>query len=318
MNLVQAINLALAQEMEKDERVVLLGEDIGVNGGVFRVTEGLLKKFPSRVFDTPLSEAAIIGTSIGLAVYGLRPVCEIQFSGFLPAGFDQMISHAARVRNRSRGRYTCPLVIRAPYSGGIHAPEHHSESMEACYIHVPGIKVVIPSTPSDAKGLLVSAIRDPDPVLFMEPKRIYRAIKEEVPEKEYSIPLGKAKVVREGNDITLIAWGSMTVPAIQAANKSSYSCEVIDLRTVSPLDIDTVIKSVKKTGRAIIVHEAPRTLGLGAEVSALLSEKALLHLKAPLERVTGWDTPFPLYKLEDFYLPNERRVSQAIERMMEF
>lgn len=318
MNIVQAINVALRQEMEKDPDVILLGEDIGVNGGVFRVTEGLLKKFPDRVFDTPLSEAAIVGTSIGLAVYGLKPVCEIQFSGFLPGGFDQLISHASRVRTRTRGRFTCPMVVRVPYSGGIHAPEHHSESMESCYIHIPGIKVVIPSTPSDAKGLLISAIRDPDPVLFMEPKRIYRAVKEEVAEKEFTIPLGEAKLAREGSDLTLISWGAMMIPTLQAADKSSFDCEVIDLRTVSPLDVKTILTSAKKTGRVIIVHEAPRTLGLGAEVSALLSEKAILHLKAPLERVTGFDVPYPLFKLEKFYLPSVGRVEQAIEKLMQF
>lgn len=316
--MVQAINQALAQEMKKDDSVVLLGEDIGVDGGVFRVTDGLIKKFPGRVFDTPLAESAIVGTSVGLAVYGLRPVCEIQFSGFLPSTFDQLISHASRIRNRSRGKYTCPLVVRAPCSGGIRAPEHHSESTETCYIHIPGLKVVIPSTPKDAKGLLVSAIRDPDPVIFLEPIRLYRAIKEDVPEKEYTIPLGKAKVVKEGADVTLISWGAMMVPTLQAAAKSTADCEVIDLRTVSPLDIETIVTSVEKTGRAVIVHEAPRTLGLGAEVSALLSEKALLHLKAPLERVTGFDIPYPLYKLENYYLPSLERIVQAIEKVMQF
>ena len=318
MNLVQAINLALKQEMQRDSQIVLFGEDVGMNGGVFRVTEGLQKAYPKRVFDTPLSENGIIGTAVGLAAYGMRPVVEIQFSGFLPAGFDQLISHASRIRNRSRGRFTCPLVVRVPYSGGIRAPEHHSESMESCYIHIPGLKVVIPSTPSDAKGLLVSAIRDPDPVMFFEPKRIYRAIKEEVAEEEFTIPLGKARIAREGTDCTLISWGAMMIPTMQAANKTSFDCEVIDLRTLSPLDIDTVLTSVKKTGRAVIVHEAPKTLGLGAELSAILSEKAILHLKAPLERVTGWDVPFPLAKLEKFYLPSAERVEKAIEKLMQF
>jgi len=318
MNIVQAINLALKQEMERDEKVLLLGEDVGIDGGVFRVTDGLLKKFPSRVFDTPLSEAGIMGASIGLAVYGLKPVCEIQFSGFLPGAFDQLISHASRIRNRSRGRFSCPLVVRTPYSGGVHAPEHHSESMESCYIHIPGIKVVIPSTPTDARGLLVSAIRDPDPVLFFEPKRLYRAVKEDVEEEEHIVPLGQARVVKEGDDITLISWGSMMVPALQAAEKSKFSCDVLDLRTLSPLDFKSVLNSVKKTGRAIVVHEAPKTLGLGAEISALLSEKAILHLKAPVERVTGWDTPFPLSKLESHYLPSAERVEKAIEKLMKF
>lgn len=318
MNLVQAINLALNQEMEKDDRVLVFGEDVGVNGGVFRVTEGLLKKFPNRVFDTPLAETCIVGAGIGLAAYGLRPVAEIQFSGFLPGAWDQLISHAARIRNRSRGRFTCPLVVRAPYSGGIHAPEHHSESMEAVYAHTPGLKVVIPSTPSDAKGLLISAIRDPDPVLFMEPKKIYRAIKDDVPEEEYAIPLGEAKVVREGDDVTVISWGAMLVPALQAANKTSFSCEVLDLRTISPWDARTVLKSVEKTGRAVIVHEAPRTLGMGAEIAATLAERGLLHLKAPIARVTGFDTPMPLSKLENLYLPDAARVTQAIDTVMGF
>lgn len=318
LNLVQAINQALAQEMARDKDVIVFGEDVGMNGGVFRVTEGLQKKFPKRVFDSPLAEGAIVGTAVGLAVYGMKPVCEIQFSGFLPGGFDQLISHASRVRTRTRGRYTCPLVVRTPYSGGIHAPEHHSESMESCYIHVPGLKVVIPSTPSDAKGLLISAIRDPDPVLFLEPKRIYRAVKEDVATEEFTIPLGEAKVAREGTDVTLISWGAMMVPTLQAAEKSCYSCEVIDLRTVSPLDVKAILASVEKTGRAVIVHEAPKTLGLGAEVSALLSEKAILHLKAPLERVTGWDVPYPLFKLEEYYLPSVARIEKAIVRLMGF
>ena len=317
INMVQAINLALKDSMRDDPDVLILGEDVGVDGGVFRVTDGLLKQFPERVFDTPLAEIGIVGTAIGLAVYGLKPVAEIQFSGFLPGAFDQLISHASRIRNRSRGRFTCPLVIRVPYSGGIHAPEHHSESMETCYIHIPGIKVVIPSTPTDAYGLLISAIKDPDPVLFLEPKRIYRAIKEELVKKE-PIPLGQARIAREGSDITLISWGAMMVPTLQAAGKTSYDCEVIDLRTVSPMDIDAILKSVRKTGRAIIVHEGPRTLGLGAEISALLQEKALLNLKAPLERVTGWDVPFPLSKLENYYLPSHERVEQAIDKLMTF
>ena len=318
MNIVQAINLALRQEMEDDPSVILLGEDIGVDGGVFRVTEGLLKQFPGRVFDTPLSESGVMGASIGLAVYGLRPVCEIQFSGFLPGAFDQLISHASRIRTRSRGRFTCPLVVRTPYSGGIHAPEHHSESMEAVYIHIPGLKVVVPSNPADAHGLLLSSIRDPDPVLFLEPKRLYRAIKENVSEKSEPVQLGKAKIVKEGTDLTLISWGAMMVPTMQAAERSSHDCEVLDLRTVSPLDFKAILKSVEKTGRAVIVHEAPKTLGLGAEVSALLSEKAIMHLKAPLERVAGWDVPFPLSKLEKYYLPSVGRIEKAIGKLMKF
>lgn len=318
MNIVQAINSAIKQEMKRDKNVILLGEDVGVNGGVFRVTDGIYKAFPDRVFDTPLAESAIVGTSIGLAAYGLRPIAEIQFSGFLPGGFEQLISHAARIRNRSRGRFTCPLVVRVPYSGGIRAPEHHSESMESCYIHIPGLKVVIPSTPSDAKGLLASAIRDPDPVVFLEPKRIYRAVKEEVAEGEFTIPLGEARVRKKGSDLTLISWGAMMIPTLQAAEKSSIDCEVIDLRTVSPIDLETIEKSVVKTGRAVIVHEAPKTLGLGAELSALLSEREILHLKAPLQRVTGWDIPFPLYKMEKSYLPSVERIEKAIQKVMNF
>lgn len=321
LNIVEAINLALHQEMAKDKRVVVLGEDVGLEGGVFRVTTGLQKKFgKERVMDTPLAESAIVGTSFGMAVYGLRPVCEIQFDGFIYPAFDQIISHVARIRNRSRGRFTCPLVIRAPICGGIRALEHHSESMEALYAHIPGVKVVIPATPYDAKGLLISAIRDPDPVLFFEPKRLYRAIKEDVPEKEYTIPIGKAKIVQEGNDITLIAWGAMVRECQRAATQmqNKVSCEIIDLRTMSPLDTETVMTSVKKTGRCIIVHEAPRSGGLGGEIMARINEKAILNLKAPIERVTGFDTTMPYYQNENNYLPNPQRITQAIDKVMMF
>ncbi len=322
MNMVQAVNSALVCEMQKDESVILLGEDIGVDGGVFRVTEGLLQRFGSeRVVDTPLAEVGIVGCSIGMAVAGLRPVCEIQFSGFLPAAFEQLLSHAGRIRNRSRGRYSVPMVVRAPYSGGIHAPEHHSESMETVYTAIPGIKVVIPSTPYDAKGLLIASIRDPDPVVFLEPKRVYRLLKEEVPEEAYALDLGKANVVSEGKDITLIAWGAMMRYVREAAGileKNSVSAEIIDIRTCSPLDTDTIINSVKKTGRCLIVHEGPRTCGLGAEISAEICEKALLSLEAPVLRVTGFDTPFPLYRLEDYYLPSTQRILHAAKKIMEF
>lgn len=322
LTIVQAVNLALEQEMKKDGRVMILGEDIGVNGGVFRCTEGLLGKFgPERVIDTPLAESAIVGVSIGLAVYGLRPVAEVQFSGFLYSGFDQLISHASRIRTRSRGRFTCPLVVRVPYSGGIHAPEHHSESMEAIYVHTPGLKVVIPSSPYDTKGLLISAIRDPDPVIFMEPKKIYRAIKQDVPEEEYTVPLGRAKVLKEGKDVTIVSYGAMMVPAVKAAEKASQEgidCEVIDLRTLYPLDTKTIINSVEKTGRAVVVHEAPRTCGMGAEVSSQIMEHAILHLEAPVERVAGFDTVMPLYKLENYYLPDENRVFKAIRKVRNF
>ncbi|HEY8449440.1 MAG TPA: alpha-ketoacid dehydrogenase subunit beta [Bacillota bacterium] len=323
MTLVQAVNDALRTEMALDDRVVLLGEDIGVNGGVFRATEGLLELFgEDRVIDTPLAESAIIGTAFGMAVYGLRPVPEIQFCGFLAPAFDQIISHVARIRNRSRGRYSAPMVIRAPYAGGIRAPEHHSESPEAFYAHIPGLKVVIPATPYDAKGLLISAIRDPDPVLFLEPKSIYRAFREEVPEGAYTVPLGKARIAREGSDVTVIAWGAMVRVALEAAERlheeRGWSCEVIDLRTISPVDRTTVIESVKKTGRAVILHEAPRQCGFGAELVALINEHALLYLEAPVERVTGFDTTMPLYALENYYLPDAFRLIRGIERVMTF
>ncbi len=320
MNMVQAINLALHQEMSKDKRVIVLGEDVGVDGGVFRVTEGLLKKFgEERVMDTPLAEAGIVGTSVGMAVSGLRPVAEIQFSGFIYPAFQQIVSHASRIRNRSRGRYTCPIVIRAPYSGGIKALEHHSESMEAIYAHIPGLKVVIPSTPKEAKGLLISAIRDPDPILFLEPKRVYRAIKEDVPEEEYTIPIGKANIVKQGKDITIISWGACMRETREAIEKiSNVDCELIDLRSVSPIDTETIINSVKKTGRCLIVHEAPRRCGVGAELIARINEKAMLYLQAPVERVTGFDTIMPLAKLEKDYLPSVERIVKGIEKVMTF
>lgn len=322
LTMVEAINLGLRQEMERDPRVVVLGEDVGKNGGVFRVTQGLYEKFgDGRAVDTPLSESAIVGVSIGMAAYGFRPVAEIQFEGFIYAAMEQLISHASRIRTRSRGRYQCPLVVRVPYGGGIRAPEHHSESNEALLAHTPGLKVVVPSTPYEAKGLLVSAIRDPDPVIFMEPKRVYRAVKEEVPEEEYTIPLGQARVATEGKDITLIAWGAMLQPTLKAAalmGERGIHCEVIDLRTLSPLDTHTIIESVKKTKRAVIVHEAPRSCGLGAELIARINERALLYLEAPVERVTGYDTVMPLPKLEQYYLPNVERVAEAIGRVMSF
>ena len=319
LNIVEAINLALNQEMTKDKDVVILGEDVGVDGGVFRVTDGLFKKFPNRVFDTPLAESGIIGAAIGMAVYGLKPVAEVQFSGFMYPGFDQLISHASRIRTRSRGRYSCPIVVRTPCGGGIRALEHHSESTETIFIHTPGLKVVEPSNPYDAKGLLISSIRDPDPVIFFEPMRVYRAIKQEVPEEEYNIELGKANIVKEGNDLTIITWGAMVrdVLKINEEIKNKYDIEIIDLRTLSPFDIDAIITSVKKTGRALVVHEAPKTLGLGAEIVAQINEKALLSLEAPVFRVTGFDTIFPLAKLENYYLPTNR-IKRGIEKVMNF
>ena len=316
LNIIQAVNLALQQEMKKDKSVLVLGEDVGVDGGVFRATDGLFEKYKGRVFDTPLSEAGIIGTSIGLAAQGFKPVAEVQFSGFMYPGFDQIISHAARMRTRSRGRFSCPMVIRSPYSGGIRALEHHSESFEALYAHIPGVKVVIPSGPYNTKGLLIAAIRDPDPVIFLEPKRVYRAIKEEVPEKQYEIPLGQCNVVEEGNDVTVISWGAMLRTTKQALANSKVDAELIDVQTIYPLDTKTIIDSVKKTGRVVIVHEAPRTGGLGAEIIAEIMDKAIFNLQVPVQRVTGYDTVFPLFKLEKQYLPDEGKVEVALQKVM--
>ena len=322
LNMVEAINLALREEMERDNRVVIFGEDVGKEGGVFRVTDGLQKRFgPDRVIDTPLAELGIVGTALGMAVYGLRPIAEIQFEGFLYPCLDQINNHIGRMRNRSRGRFTCPLVIRFPYGGGIHAPEHHSDSPEAILAHTPGIKVVIPSTPYEAKGLLLSAIRDPDPVFFMEPKRIYRAIREEVPEGDYAIPLGKARLVQEGKDVTLIAWGAMVREVISATEnlrEDKIDADVIDLRTISPMDVDAIVTSIRKTGRGVIIHEAPKTCGVGAEIIALINEKALLSLQAPVERVTGFDIPVPLMKSEHYNLPNPKRIVAAVKKVMSF
>lgn len=322
LNMVEAINLALREEMERDEAVLLLGEDVGREGGVFRVTEGLQQLFgEQRCLDTPLAESGIVGCAFGMALLGLRPVAELQFMGFLYPAFDQIVNHVGRIRNRSRGEYSAPLVIRMPYGGGIHAPEHHSESTEAILVHTPGIKVAVPSTPADAHGLLKSAVRDPDPVLFLEPKRIYRALKEEVPGGENLVPLGKARTVREGRDVTLVAWGAMVREAQGAAEQlagEGVEAEIIDLRTLSPLDDAAVVASVEKTGRCVVVHEAPRTCGLGAEISALVMERALLSLHAPLERVTGFDTVMPLPQGEHYYLPDARRIVRAVQRVMAF
>lgn len=322
LTMVEAINLALKQEMEKDPRVLILGEDVGRNGGVFRVTQGLMNAFgATRVIDTPLSESAIAGVAIGMAVYGLRPIAEIQFEGFVYAAMEQIANHAARIRTRSRGRYQCPLVVRLPYGGGIRAPEHHSDSNEAYFVHTPGIKVVVPATPYEAKGLLLSAIRDPDPVIFMEPKKVYRSLREEVPQEEYLIPLGEARIVVPGTDVTLIAWGAMLQPTLQAAalmDENGIKAEVIDLRTLSPMDSATIVESVKKTHRAVVVHEAPAACGVGAEIVARINEQALVYLEAPVQRVTGFDTVMPLPKLEKYYLPNAERVMQAAHRATQF
>jgi pyruvate dehydrogenase E1 component beta subunit len=316
LTLVQAINLALTQEMEEDDRVILLGEDVGRNGGVFRVTDGLHKRFGAeRVVDTPLAESGIIGTAIGLAMAGMRPVPEIQFEGFLGPAYDQLCTHAARMRTRTRAAFTVPMTVRVPVGGGIHAPELHSDSPEAIYTHTPGLKVVMPSSPYDAKGLLISAIRDPDPVVFFEPKRIYRAFREEVPEDEYTVPIGKARVVSDGDDITMITWGASVVQCMNAIENTETSIELIDLRTIAPIDMETITESVQKTGRVIIVHEAPKTCGLGAELAARIMEQCFLYLEAPVQRVTGYDVIMPYYKLELDYLPESERIGRAIEEI---
>ncbi|WP_437782894.1 alpha-ketoacid dehydrogenase subunit beta [Sorangium sp. So ce1097] len=315
MNMVQAINDALRHEMRRDARVVVLGEDVGKVGGVFRVTQGLFDEFgDDRVIDTPLSEGGIVGAAIGMALYGLVPIPEIQFADFIYPAYDQIVSELAKYRYRSGGEYPSKLVIRTPVGGGIRGGHYHSQSPEAQFIHVAGLKVVCPSNPADAKGLLLSSIRDPDPVLFFEPKRIYRAAKGDVPEGDYTVPLGQAKVVRPGWHVTLVVWGAMLYEALDAANQAAaqgVECEVIDLRTLWPLDIDTVVESVKRTGRFIVVHEAPKTCGFGAELVSLVNEKAFLHLEAPPLRVTGFDTPFP-YTLENEYLPLSHRILPAI------
>jgi len=322
ITMAQALNQALSQEMEKDSRVVILGEDVGLDGGVFRVTEGLVQKFGAeRVMDTPLAESAIVGVSIGLATSGLRPVAEIQFMGFIYPAFNQIICHLARLRNRTRGRFSVPVVIRTPYGAGMRTLEHHSESTEALFCQIPGLTVVVPSTPYEAKGLLVSAIRSEDPVLFLEPTKLYRSEKQEVPEELYEVPLCKSRLVREGKDLTIIAWGAMIPVATKAAEmaeQKGVSAEIIDLRTLAPLDKSAVIDSVKKTGRAIVVHEAPKTLGLGAEISALINENALLSLEAPVLRVTGRDITIPLSKSEAYYYVSPERVLRGITQVMEF
>ncbi len=321
MNVIQAVNDALRLEMRRDPSVVVLGEDVGKFGGVFRATQGLQEEFGTdRVIDTPLAESGVIGTALGMALYGLRPVPEIQFADFIFPAMDQIVNEVAKYRYRSGGQYACPMVIRSPYGGGIKGGHYHSQSPEAHFIHTAGLKVVVPSNPRDAKGLLASAIRDPDPVLFLEPKRVYRAAKGEVPEGEYTVPLGQAQVTREGTQVTLIAWGAMWHEAEQAAQEAAeqgIDAEVIDLRTLQPLDLDSLVASVQKTGRAVIVHEAPRTCGFGAEISALLQERCFLHLEAPITRVTGYDTPFP-YTLENEYLPRAPRILKAIREVVAY
>jgi pyruvate dehydrogenase E1 component beta subunit len=321
LTLVQAVRDGLKGEMQRDEDVVVLGEDVGKNGGVFRATEGLYEEFgDERVIDTPLAESGIIGTAVGMAAYGMKPVSEIQFSGFMYPGFDQIVSHAARFRTRSRGRFTLPMVVRAPYGGGIRAPEHHSESKEAFYTHEAGLQVVIPSTPHDAKGLLAASIRDPDPVVFLEPKLIYRAFREEVPDDDYTVELGEAAVRREGTDVSLFTWGAMTRPSLEAAEavaEAGIDVEVVDLRTLSPMDTDAIVESFEKTGRAVVVHEAPKTGGLAGEITATIQEEALYYQEAPIERVTGFDVTYPLYALEDYYMPEHARIEDAIREVYE-
>jgi len=321
LTLVQAINQALDQEMAADPRVMCLGEDVGLNGGVFRVTEGLQKKYgPERVVDSPLSESGIMGSSIGLAMNGMRPIPEIQFEGFMGPAFDQLVNHAARFRNRTRGGITIPMTVRVPWGGGIHAPEFHSDSPEAIYIHSPGLKVICASTPADAKGLLLAAIRDPDPVLFFEPKRVYRSYREEVPEEPYTIEIGKAKIVSEGSDCTVVTWGASVFQCLAALDKlpEDVSVELIDLRTLHPFDLDTIVNSVQKTGRCVIVQEAPSLCSLASEVSSLIQEHCFLSLQAPVQRVTGFDTIMPYAKLELDYLPDAKRVAGAVEAVLAY
>ncbi|NIR58217.1 MAG: alpha-ketoacid dehydrogenase subunit beta [Gammaproteobacteria bacterium] len=322
ITLVEGVNMALAHEMAADESVVVLGEDVGVNGGVFRATVGLQEKFGAeRVLDTPLAENLISGVSVGMAAMGLKPVAEIQFMGFIYPTIDQMLSHAARLRNRTRGRLTCPMVLRAPFGGGIRAPEHHSESTEAMFAHIPGLRVVIPSSPARAYGLLLAAIRDPDPVVFLEPKRIYRLTRQEVEDNGEALPLDTCFILREGSDVTLVTWGAMIHETLQAAEQlegENVSCEVIDVATLKPLDTATILASVEKTGRCVVVHEAARTGGFGAEIAALIAEKGLLSLMGPVQRVAGYDTVMPLLRLEKQYMPSVDRIIAGVRAALEF
>ncbi|PAT01291.1 alpha-ketoacid dehydrogenase subunit beta [Candidatus Izimaplasma bacterium ZiA1] len=322
MTILDAVNKTLDEQMSLDEKVVSFGEDAGFEGGVFRATKGLQQKYgKGRSFDTPLAESAIIGGAVGMAVNGLKPVAEIQFSGFVFPAFNQIVTHVARYRNRTKGTYNLPMVIRMPYGGGIRALEHHSESIESLFAHIPGLKVVIPSTPYDTKGLLTAAIKDPDPVIFFEPKRIYRAFKQEVPETEYQVPIGKAKVVKEGKDITVVAWGALvreTEKAIKLLEKENISVELIDLRTIQPYDKETITESVKKTGRFLVVHEAYKSYGPGAELISMVNEKAFLHLEAPPTRLTGFDATIPLPKGEHHFIISPNRIASEIKKVVNF
>ena len=321
-SLLEAVNLALHFEMEKDPDVLLLGEDVGINGGVFRASSGLIEAFGAeRVVDTPLAESVIVGMAIGIAAQRLRPIAELQFMGFIYPAVDQIINHAARLRNRTRGRITCPMVIRAPYGGGIHAPEHHSESTEALFAHMPGIRVVIPSSPARAYGLLLAAIRDPDPVVFLEPKRVYRLGKQEIENSGEALPLDTCFVLRDGIDITLVSWGAMIKETLESAAllaQQGIDAEVIDVATISPLDMQTILDSVARTGRCVIVHEAARSFGVGAEIAAQLADKGITSLLAPVKRVTGFDTVMPLYRSEDQYMPGTNRIIDAVLASMEY
>ena len=320
--LLEAINQAFAYEMSVDEEVVILGEDVGVNGGVFRATDGLIEEFGDRrVVDTPLAESVIVGMGIGMAAQGLKPVVELQFMGFIYPAIDQIINHAARLRNRTRGRLTCPMVIRAPFGGGIHAPEHHSESTEAIFAHMPGVRVVIPSSPARAYGLLLAAIRDPDPVVFLEPKRVYRLGKQEIENNGEALPLDSCFILRDGIDVTLVSWGASIKESLEAASElaqQGIDVEVIDVATISPLDIDTILDSVSRTGRCVIVHEAARSFGVGAEIAAQLADEGIASLLAPVIRVTGFDTVMPLYRYEQDYLPGVIRIVDAVKQSMEY
>lgn len=322
ITLVEAINLALAHEMQADKDVLVLGEDVGKDGGVFRATIGLLDKFgPERVVDTPLAESMIGGLAVGMAVRGLKPVAEFQFMGFIYPAMDQIVNHAARIRNRTRGRFHCPVVFRTPFGAGIHAPEHHSESTEAYFAHTPGVRVVVPSSPARAYGLLLASIRDPDPVIFLEPSRLYRFAKQNVNDDGKALPLDVCFTLREGEDVTLITWGAMvkeTLTAADTLNQQGISTEIIDVATIKPLDMETILSSVEKTGRCVVIHEAPLTCGVGAEIMAQVAEHALFSLKAPPIRVAGFDTIVPYAKLEKYYIPSEKRITDAVHRLMEF
>jgi pyruvate dehydrogenase E1 component beta subunit len=320
VSLIDALTMAMSWEMEHDPDVVVLGEDVGINGGVFRATAGLQTKFgEDRVMDTPLAEGMIAGISIGMAAQGMKPIAEIQFMGFIYPVVDQIINHAGRIRNRTRGRLTCPMVLRAPYGGGIHAPEHHSESTEAIFAHMPGVRVVIPSSPARAYGLLLAAIRDPDPVVFLEPKRIYRLHKQNVEDNGKALPLDVCYILREGTDVTVVTWGAMTFETIKAVDqlaKNGISCEVIDLASISPIDYETILESVEKTGRLVIAHEAARSCGVGAEIAAIVAEKGMYDLKGPIRRITGYDVVMPLFRREMDYMPSVKKIADVIQESM--